>query len=161
MYFIHLFTNVYKNYVDIAFSFAWLELFEKNKEDKDSLDVVQWKTMVLNESVNNWSGKVTETIPAFRANAAYNIPVYLPSESIFLSVSLFLSFFSSLDLFFLSSKRVIKSIIAAINIKLLFSLSFLCVKLFCTVNGLVIDSRRQRKHLLRGWAMRRDSAPRK
>lgn len=42
---------------------------------------------------------------------------------------------------FLSSKAVIKSIIPAINIKLLFSLSFLRVKLLRAVNGLVIDSR--------------------
>lgn len=59
------------------------------------------------------------------------------SFSPFVSIYLILFYYA----FFLSSKAVIKSIIPVINIKLLFSLSFLRVKLLRAVNGLVIDSR--------------------
>lgn len=63
--------------------------------------------------------------------------------SLFFSFSPFVSIYLILFYcaFFLSSKAVIKSIIPVINIKLLFSLSFLRVKLLRAVNGLVIDSR--------------------
>jgi len=87
--------------------------------------------MVVNEFINYWFGKVAKTKRASQ----------LMQRTVYPSIRICFPSLSSLGPFLLSSKRVINSIIVAINIKLLFSLSFLTVKLLRTVNGFVIDSR--------------------
>lgn len=88
--------------------------------------------MVVNEFINYWFGKVAKTKQALQR---------LMQRTVYSSIRIYFPLYPPAVPFLLSSKRVIKSIIVAINIKFLFSLSFLTVKLLRTVNGFVIDSR--------------------